>query len=134
MGYPCPFHLNLPVNTDIFTKICFVKVIMNAAQTFSRQCFARLLQSVGDLFKFRKHGLSIQRCTELLQKIIDQICFCLRIFGLFQQMMDQKCLIAGRCHFCNKDPVTGINIRLCLVRIPGVECMPHLMCQGKYII
>ena len=86
------------------------------------------------LLKMCKHGLTIQSCAKLLQEIIDQICLFFFIFGLFHQIMDQQCLVTGRCHFCNKYAISGIQIILGMIGIPGMQSVPHFMGQRKYMV
>ena len=92
---------------------------------------------MGNLLKFCKHRLPEQCGPELFQKIVHKIHGLLPVSGLFtlfHQIMNEQCLVAGRCHLCHEDPVACINIGLMFIRIPGMQSMPHLMGKCKDIV
>ena len=89
---------------------------------------------MGNLLKFRKHGLPEQCRSELLQKMVQQVCPFLLPIRLFQQVMDQQGFVTGGSYFRHKNLISGIYIRLIFIGIIRMKRMTHFMGDGKYII
>ena len=115
-------------------KILLVQFVIRLTETICRQTLAVLHLLMHNFLKFCKHGLAIQRALKLIQEIVYKIRFFLIILGMLQQIVNQQRLITGRCHFCHKNPISGIRIRLCLIRIIAVDGMSHFMGKCKHMI
>ena len=134
MGNSCPLYRDFIIHHHIRTVVQLVQPAVLRAQHIRCQCFALLNHFTDIQLKFRKHCLPVQGTLKLLQKMVDQVCPFFPVGGLAQQVLHQKCLIAGGCHLRHKDHIAGINRVLAMIGIVGVQGMAHFVGKSKLAV
>ena len=119
------------IDGHVISVILHIQIIIELFQCFRCQGFSLFHHLMSQKLKFRKHGLTVQRGSELLQKIIDKISLFLFICGMIQ-MVHQQRLIAGGSHLCHKYFIITVKHIVIFCRIPGMQCMSHFMGKGKF--
>ena len=134
VGDAAPLHLDLPVKHHILAVVEPVEIIVDLAQALGGQGLAALRKLVDLQLELREHGLAVQRGAELLQEIVDEHRPLLLVAGLFQQVLHQQGLVAGRGHLRHEEDVLGVDRGLVLRAEVGVHGVAHLVGQGELAV
>ena len=84
MRNACPFQINFLVDDNIISKVLMIQLVIQGIEGFRCQAFTALVAAVDFQFELCKHGLTIQRCAELLQEIVDEIRTALFVLGCLE--------------------------------------------------
>ena len=76
-----------------------------------------VLRAFKELFKLRKENLDVDRASDVVDILVQQVELFVTIRCRLQQIIHEQCFVDGGGHLRDKDGVITVDIRL---RFPGV--------------
>ena len=97
------------VDNDILAVIQQVQLSVHVAERFRSKALAVFDLLVYHQFEFREHSLTVKRCTELLEEIIDEVRAALLIRGGLEKVLHEQALVAGRSNLGYENHIIRVN-------------------------
>ena len=128
-----------PFGVDLLVYLCaFIiqshQIMIDLVQGLGGQGRTGGMQLMSLAFEFRKESLTEQRCTEALQKMIEDISPALLVRFGFQQIHGHQYFVDRRGYLCHHDAIAVIDELLRPAGEEGMHGMPQFMGYGEGII